>query len=259
MSVAEKLLTIAENSRDMYTLAEGKKSAVKGNIVKADNVSGYEHSLDIKLTSDTITDFSGVKVSRYGKNLIPYPYTSETKTHNGITFAVNADGTVMAKGTATGLAYFHCRTDLELEPGTYTISGSPLGGNNYNQYCVSIYIGSSIYEFGTGKTFTITEKTICEVMVMVFQNSIERDLVFKPQLELGTTPTEYEPYKEPTTATADEYGTVNGLTSLFPNITLIPNNSGVDVECTYYTYERDQILDIAKHTKTALVGLKEDL
>lgn len=50
-----------------------------------------------------------------GKNLLKYPYTSTTKTENGITFTDNGDGTVTINGTSTD------RTD-------FTIIGTSTGG-----------------------------------------------------------------------------------------------------------------------------------
>jgi len=375
MSVAEKLLTIAENSRDMYSLAESKKGMIRGNIIKADNVSSYEHSL-------------GVKISN--QNLIPYPYTQSSKTHNEITFTVNSDGSLTANGTATGQAYIFINQGLVLEAGTYTLSGCPSGGG-WSSYCLNVATtGGGYYDFGSGKTFTLTEKTVVNsINVNVFGGAKVENLTFYPQLKLETgitdfsgievsrygknlvdlskTPdvkganynfdtitgyyevinakayapnrwrfkvptnttiylcasevtncnvqvssvlqdgtsninillqkgsfvyvntgnyseltlsrytssaydlistkgvivalynTNYEPYKAPQTATANADGTVNGLTSLSPNITLIPNNEGVSVECTYYTNERDPILEATENIKTALVELKENL
>lgn len=40
------------------------------------------------------------------KNLLPYPYTSKTRTENGITFTDNGDGSVAVKGTATSDVFF---------------------------------------------------------------------------------------------------------------------------------------------------------
>lgn len=45
--------------------------------------------------------------------------------------------------------------------------------------------------------------------------------------------TKYEPYKEPITYTANADGTVEGVKSISPNMTLIPNNNAVTVECEY--------------------------
>lgn len=43
---------------------------------------------------------------RQGYNLLPYPYVNGTKTHNGITFTDNGDGSVTMNGTATDKAEY---------------------------------------------------------------------------------------------------------------------------------------------------------
>lgn len=270
MSVAEKLLTIAENSRDMYLLAESKKATVSGGVAKVDNVSSYGHSLGVKLSSDTITDFSGIEVSRFGKNLLPYPYYRTTRTENGITFTDNKDGSITLNGTCTLTSnvsdYLLIYQSNPIRPGTYILSGCPKGGQPYT-YRLFLHIiradGSPSYVsvYDNGVPFEINEgDRINTLSIRIgYQLGKVENLTFYPQLEAGTTATEYEPYKAPQTATANADGTVNGLTSLSPNITLIPDNADVSVECTYYTNERDPILEATENIKTALVELKENL
>jgi hypothetical protein len=56
----------------------------------------------------------------------------------------------------------------------------------------------------------------------------------KLQVELGTTPTEYEPYIEPTVYDVNADGTVEGVTSLYPSTTLYTDTQGAVIDCTYY-------------------------
>ncbi len=53
------------------------------------------------------------------------------------------------------------------------------------------------------------------------------------QVELGTTATEYEPYVEPTEYTPNNDGTVEGVTSLYPNTSLITDTAGAIIDCEY--------------------------
>jgi len=53
------------------------------------------------------------------------------------------------------------------------------------------------------------------------------------QFELGNTATEYEPHIEPITYTPNADGTVDGVTSLYPNTTLMADTEGVLIECEY--------------------------
>ena len=53
------------------------------------------------------------------------------------------------------------------------------------------------------------------------------------QFEIGSTATEYEPYIESTEHTANSDGTVEGVRSLSPNMTLIPDTEGVIISAEY--------------------------
>lgn len=147
--------------------------------------------------------FSKMVVS--GKNLMPFPYyDGDTITSNGVTFTVNADGTVTANGTvSTGKIAYFCISHLanKLIPGTkYTLSGCPEGGGN-NKF--SLYIsertnddksnGKYYLDYGDGITFEMGDYEKYNINIQIRSGVTVDNLVFRPQLELGDTPTEYEP------------------------------------------------------------------
>lgn len=53
------------------------------------------------------------------------------------------------------------------------------------------------------------------------------------QIESGTEATPFEPYKEPTPYPINPNGTVEGVTSLYPTTTLIPDTEGVMIDVEY--------------------------
>ena len=59
------------------------------------------------------------------------------------------------------------------------------------------------------------------------------NLLIKPQLEIGATATEYEPFITPTEYIPTADGNVNGVTSLCPNTTLTTDTEGVIINCKY--------------------------
>lgn len=69
------------------------------------------------------------------------------------------------------------------------------------------------------------------------------------QLEEGSSATDYESYIEPQTVTANADGTVGGLTSLSPNMTLMTDTDGAVINCQYYrdidTYINNLMIDVA--------------
>ena len=87
-----------------------------------------------------ITTLTFDKITRCGKNLIPYPYTNTSKVYNGITFTDNGDGSITANGTATGDAYFDVMGN---ENNRYKIIGNYITGGNKD---VVIYVTTKTEE-----------------------------------------------------------------------------------------------------------------
>jgi hypothetical protein len=149
-----------------------------------------------------ITGFTGAKVSRTGKNLMPYPYADTTKITAGITFTDNGDGTITANGTnnATSSATFilhNSTTWIPLPKGTYTLSGCPAGGGQ-NIYRIHAQLQpNSAQDFGNSATFVETDTaklTTGAIYIAIAPGVTVNNLVFKPQIELGSTATAYEAY-----------------------------------------------------------------
>ena len=141
-------------------------------------------------------------ISIYGKNLIPYPYEETTKTINGITFTDNGDGTVTANGTATAAAYFLLTSQnqgIETKGLTVTLSGCPVGGSTSSYFLLLSYGGNSYQDIGSGLIRTPTEPVT--IQLRVASGATVNNITFKPQLELGSVATFYEPYNEEQTVT----------------------------------------------------------
>jgi hypothetical protein len=147
-----------------------------------------------------ITGFSSAKVSRTGKNLMPYPYADTTKTVGGLTFTDNGDGTITANGTTNSTAIFilhNSTTWIPLPKGTYTLSGCPAGGGQ-NIYRIHAQLQPTpAQDFGNSATFLETDMaklTTGAIYIAIAPGVTVNNLVFKPQIEYGSTATTYEPY-----------------------------------------------------------------
>lgn len=119
----------------------------------------------------------------------------DTVTQDGVTFTVNDDKSIVLNGTATQSIYFDLCTDMFLTPGTYRISGAPKDASQ-DKYYLYIYPDYHADRTGSGYTFTVKENTtfICRIFVGV--GTTCDNVVFRPQIEIGTANTEYEPYVE---------------------------------------------------------------
>lgn len=179
-----------------------------------------------------ISDFSTVNVTRRGKNLIPYQKRSMVK--DGITFAVNSDGSINVSGTSTKTtgeaptAFFIVTTDNPLIlsiNSSYTLSGFSSGTDNCGlSLQTTSYTSTHTVNSNTpSKTFTANFATW---YVWIYVNAgATVNAVFNPQLELGTAATEYEPCQGQS-YTPTSSGEVTGITNLYPLTTLVTDNAG---------------------------------
>ena len=195
-----------EISVSVLTSFDGNEYTLYPQINVGTVASGYSPYVDV----------GGVNVTKLGKNLIPYPYRYTTATINGITFTVNEDRSITVKGTATADARFLLQENAFY--GSTMESGSKESATN-GEYTISCK--RTLYSAATN-----------QVMIYIYSGTTIDETIY-PQIEKGTTATEYEPYKEPTTYTPNADGTVEGVTSLAPTMTLIPDKAGVTLELGY--------------------------
>lgn len=250
-----RVLIIIEPNGDMVQriktkinrLQEGVASAIKntlrGEVLTASDVSPIEHNLKVNVES---------------KNLIPFPYNGKTETINGVTFTHNGDGTITVNGTATANAVHYLRWDVAnpvvLGRGIYFISGCP-EGSDYPTYYVTVstalngaFTDVGVYNSGSVNGRSIETDAIRAIGIVVKAGVTANNLLFKPQIEKGTTATPWTPYVadvsgvkvsvysdgvEVQTATANADGTVEGLTSISPNMTLLTDTSGAVINLEY--------------------------
>lgn len=108
-----------------------------------------------------ISGWDAVTLVRAGRNLLRFPYPKNENTHNGVTFATDAEGRIYANGTAGGSsALFNlCGTGnmLTLIPGVkYRFSGLP-AASTQNTYFIRMQDATRTQTFditGTGAGFT---------------------------------------------------------------------------------------------------------
>ena len=212
----DEMLEIARNLTDMV-----EKS---GNPVQAELVGGLPfdqvETMLAPIQSGSgdpspsnirnITGWTGAKLTRCGKNLIG---GFAGKTQNGLTFTINADGSVSVNGTST--AQTELSAPIYLPAGNYYLSGCPAGGTSsnvsggYAQYC---YINGSAYKFDTGSGIHLNIAYAQKIYVnIVIRGGTTINKTFYPQIETGYVKTDYEPYTG-NTYTVDFGQTVYGGT-----------------------------------------------
>lgn len=140
-----------------------------------------------------------LKVSYNSRNLIPYPYFSNTITNNGVTYTVNANGSIKVSGTASAdnNSVFFIRSNtlpLTLRQGEqYTLSGHiEDSGITFSMQDSSFKQTISVTNTTTSKSFTTLYSNYYMWIVVIKGTTV--DTVVYPQLEMGNKATDYVPY-----------------------------------------------------------------
>lgn len=232
---AEEAKRAAETAGGANIFANALKGSATGSVVRMGDVSPVEHDMAVRVSG--VDDVSAVKVQRYGKNLLKYPYKDGSKTINGVTFTVNDDGTVLVNGTATDEAAFElyapsnitqliANTEADL-----FLSGCPEGGSEKTFYIFDGWVGRK--DTGKGVVLTKGGNRTKQIKIIVENGVTMNNALFKPQIEVGTSKSEYAPYIEPTEYTPNADGTVEGVTSLSPTTTLMTDTVGAVIDVEY--------------------------
>ena len=242
-----------------------------GEVITADNVYEVEHILNCYLTSDTITDFSGVKVSRYGKNLFNGEFDVILK--NIATTELIDNGIRVIKTTESNLCF--ARIDIgNVE--TFNNLSITLSCNVTREQGVILQLG--VVNYDNTERIKLTEQKISgtngaittyideaylgkKVYAQLYVDNTKAGEIgdytdfTNFQIEIGSTATNYEPYMCQTiTSNAD--GTVVGLTSLSPNMTIMTDKAGAVINLHYLKILNSESLPPAPYNIRPVIGAK---
>lgn len=231
-------------------------NAVKGNVtstvVSVSDVSPLEHNVKVKVSSSTI-DLTTVQVTRSRKNVFDAANAAKVSGASGFT---NSNGVItvtqsdtgkwasanvpLSQGLAGSTITITCKSVVSGVNGAAAriqwvtsaggadgdlILGHPDGDGNitatgvvpsqpdaaHNTLCLMLYSNTNAV-LASGTVYTATYSNI--------------------QIEIGGTATAYTPYQGQTYKPKAD-GTVSGVTSLSPNMTLITDKVGVVLDVTY--------------------------
>ena len=177
--------------------------SLKANITPIQSGSGDPSPSNVR----PISGYSEVKTTRCGKNILKNTLTSTTQ--NGTTFTKNADGSVTISGTPSAKA------TVLLSGGDFLVQTLP----TVFSYGVPMPTGTRLYCKATSTSGTVSYPTISSnsVPYVILSTSgatlnnlvIEINTSFNgtpftiyPMIELGSTPTSYEPYNGTTYTTS---------------------------------------------------------
>ena len=230
-----KLLAGADNHTPRtITIAEGERVFVYNGHATLDiNARAKEFAaVEIQLEKgEKATEYTpfvpsveNVKVSKFGKNLISYPFRGLEVSNNELSVTDLGDGGVLISGTVTKDTFIFLTNRKAVVP--CYLEGSKaaasIGGKEYtfvsNNYDSNIVTVNNV---NSGVYILVKKGTTC--------NNIK----FYPQIEVGDTATEFEkglPYE---TLIPNADGTVEGGKSVYPQTTFMTNTEGVLIDCQY--------------------------
>lgn len=129
-----------------------------------------------------------------GRNLLPNKAT--TGIVHGVSYTVNTDGSITAKGTATTWAPIVFTPNLSLPAGTYTLTAGALSSGTILVIARNLQSeGSIVMINGGSKTFSIAEAIENYIAFISVAPGNTVDFVCYPMLNLGSTALPYEPYR----------------------------------------------------------------
>lgn len=207
------------------------KGTVSGEGVLINSISPIEHIMNIKLTSDTVTDFSNVKVKKYGKNEINI-------TKDGIALRNYVSS---SQGNQSRYGY-----EFNLPAGTYTISVFPFEDTLSSDYLYFRVIkpdGTMVAKDGYYGYFIKDGKLNAMFPTTVKLEQGDR-IQFTNQASNQTVDSTWTLFQKyyihleegvgnNITYTANADGTVDNVTSLYPTTLLFVDKPDVIINAEY--------------------------
>lgn len=153
-----------------------------------------------------------------GKNKLQLLPT-ESATSNGVTFAINADGTVSCSGTATGTAVLKIYRTFDIAE-DIILNGCPSGGDYSGGYSMIVADtnGSPVtngIDAGSGATIASANvANIKQIQIIARTGTVMDGKVFKPMIRLATvSDATFAPYENlcPITGHSSASAYVNGV------------------------------------------------
>lgn len=151
---------------------------------QAVSIRDLEFAVEALQQADGVTNGRLARLVDQGAKNILNVYDTQTQTINGITWTINADGTVTANGTATANSFLYLipnNTNIAYGYETH-ISGCPAGGSSTTyEIQVAMTGGTTYHDYGDGQVIPDTyvyRYFVCAVR----SGQTVTNLVFRPMI-----------------------------------------------------------------------------
>lgn len=234
---------------------KGYSALSTGKSIFLSDVATMEHELDIQLTSDTVTDFSGVTVTRVGQNLLDIDSMVNAASPDVGNLYDNGDGTYTL--SKVGNARFSAFTDIFIPEGSILKMSAVLVEESADGASEKLKIGlrgadpstEAVWLSAAGLGSVPANYAIPFDVVEVYLSIDGAEGIFvtfeKMQIAINVDKSpKYQPYNAETVV-ADEDGSVTGLTSTSPTMLIYTNNENVEIECKYRSKKEQITYDLS--------------
>ena len=167
------------------------------------------------------------------KNLLGNNAT--TTVVNGVTFTVNADGSVNANGTASADISFTLNSDVDIPSGDYKLSGCPEGGNanTYSLVLTDTTASTSTVCTGADASVTINSAHTYTASISIKSGTSVSNKLYKPMIRLASiTDDTYTPYAMTNQALTKE---TTNLTQSLDALLVVEDVQATVINGTYYS------------------------
>ena len=224
----DKTVFELENGVIIYSSTEDDLPLETGDVIRMKTVAqDEEEKWSFSLVEKT--DFPSVTLTKYGKNLV------DINQMLNECLADNGDGTFTL--TRSSSSFVSKISPVNIQAGTAIRCSIEILENNLTNggfYGRAEFADGTYEGFGFNRTLTFEKNIVGFVLYVTASVAVGGNVAFKNfQIELGTTATEYEPFKEPASYTPTPGGTVEGVTSLYPSTTLLTDTEGIIITAEY--------------------------
>lgn len=220
---AESLSSIPEDYTTTHNMAD---EALRR---KADAVIVSESGKAIVLDDSSDNNLIGLnlygkttQVKTTGKNLLNV--TAASQTINGVSFVVNADGSITVNGTATANNYF-LLSEASLDMGEYYLSGCTGGNTTTYLLYAQKQGGADYFAVRDGSVqFKVEDDEPRMIMIAVYKNTRMDNVTFYPMIrQISATDDSYESYSEGKISPSPDYPQ-NLISIENPKLSISSNN-----------------------------------
>ena len=254
-AVGDRTFTVDKQQYKTYVM-----SLQAGTALSPVSLTGFTVQLEkgSKATEHTpYVDPSTVTVKRYGKNLVTITEGMTTES-NGVTFTTKGTGGISVSGTPTGISRLALYGGGAIvKSGMITLSLSGSYTNIVPDFQLLDDSGAIVKHIQTGSCVTLNlneypDVTSWNIAIKRAENNVSCSGTVYIQIEYGSKATAFEKAVATTHIPATD-GTVPGVTSISPNMTILTDTEGVIVECEY-NRDTNKVIDKLIKAITALGG-----